>query len=60
MVRAQYKDCNHEVMTGYVLSCPACKHQRIGMKGINASTGQTVWFLGCLCPVPDGIVVMGR
>lgn len=52
-----YKDCNHAVMPGAMLKCPACKAPRLAKQGTNMGSGKEVWYMGCEgCPAPDGIM----
>jgi len=51
-----YVNHNHASMLGTYLSCPACNTPRFAKKGQDGRTGQEVWYLGCECPAPSGIV----
>lgn len=53
-----YVDHNHASMIGTYLGCPSCHSPRYAKRGL-VSTQKAlvpVWYLGCECPAPKGIV----
>ena len=53
-----YVDHNHASMTGTYLGCPSCHTPRFAKRGQDGRTGQEVWYLGCECPPPKGILTI--
>jgi len=53
-----YVDHNHASMVGTYLGCPSCHSPRFAKRGlVQTQKGlQPVWYLGCECPKPVGIL----
>jgi hypothetical protein len=53
-----YIDHNHASMIGTYLGCPGCHSPRFAKKSQDGRTGQEVWYLGCECPAPSGLITL--
>ncbi|KKL54075.1 hypothetical protein LCGC14_2269010 [marine sediment metagenome] len=53
-----YIDHNHASMPGTYLGCPSCHTPRFAKRGlvVTKSGLQPTWYLGCDCPVPEGLL----
>ncbi len=53
-----FVDHNHASMLGTYLGRPSCHSPRYAKRGlVQTKSGlQPVWYLGCECPVPGGII----
>lgn len=53
-----FVDHNHASMLGTYLSCPSCHTPRFAKRGlVQTKQGlQPVWYLGCECSRPGGII----
>lgn len=47
-------------MLGTVLKCAICGTLRFERQGVNLSSGKEVWYLGCGCPAPEGLICLAQ
>ncbi len=54
-----YIDHNHASMIGTYLSCPSCHSPRVAKRGLIQTRKdelQPIWYLGCECAKPAGLL----